>query len=102
MVHVIATVRLHPGKREAFLEVFRGVVPAVRAEEGCVEYGPTADVDPGLPGLSPPEADVVTVVEKWRDVECLSRHLRAPHVLAYRDRVKDWVAASSIRVTEPV
>ncbi len=34
MIHVIATIELNPGTREAFLEEFRKLVPLVRAEAG--------------------------------------------------------------------
>ena len=41
---MIATIELHEGKREAFLAEFRKLVPLVRAEKGCLEYGPTIDI----------------------------------------------------------
>ena len=44
MIHVIATIELRPGCRESFLEEFRRVVPDVRAEQGCLSYGPTIDM----------------------------------------------------------
>jgi quinol monooxygenase YgiN len=37
MIHVIATIGLQKGQREAFLQEFRRVVPLVRAEAGCLE-----------------------------------------------------------------
>ena len=40
MVYVIAIITAKPGKREEFLEAYREVVPHVRAEPGCLEYGP--------------------------------------------------------------
>ena len=43
MIHVIATVQLAPGTRGPFLEEFRKVVPLVRAEDGCLEYGAAID-----------------------------------------------------------
>ncbi|MBM4043251.1 MAG: antibiotic biosynthesis monooxygenase, partial [Planctomycetes bacterium] len=43
MVHVIANIELRPGARDAFLKVFRALVPTVQAEGGCLEYGPTLD-----------------------------------------------------------
>ena len=39
MIHVLVTVTLAPGTRDRFLEVFNANVPAVRAEDGCLEYG---------------------------------------------------------------
>jgi len=102
MIHVIATIELHPGTRERFLEEFRRIVPEVRAETGCLEYGPTVDVDVTIARVPPPRGDVVTVIEKWEDAGALRAHLDAPHMKAYRERVKDLVAGAEIRVTRPV
>lgn len=64
MIHVIATIELAPGKREAFLTEFRKLVPLVHQEAGCLDYGPTIDVASGIAAQAPPRNDVVTVVEK--------------------------------------
>ena len=44
MIHVIATIETAPGRREAFLAAFQELVPDVRAEKGCLEYGPAVDL----------------------------------------------------------
>ena len=41
MIHVMATVEVVPGKREAFLSAFDANVPHVKAEDGCLAYGAT-------------------------------------------------------------
>ena len=102
MVHVIATIELHPGVRERFLEEFRAVVPPVHAEDGCLEYAAAVDVATGLAAQPPLRDDVVVVVEKWRDLPALRAHLVAEHMVAYRDRVKDYVIAVQLQVLEPV
>ena len=102
MIHVIATIEVHPGQRQAFLDEFHKLVPQVLAEDGCIEYGPTLDVDTGLEIVAAPRADVVTVVERWESVGALRAHIEAPHVQAYLEKVKDIVASVDIRVTEPV
>jgi len=38
MIHVIATIELAEGKRQAFLAEFRKLVPLVKAEAGCLAY----------------------------------------------------------------
>ena len=102
MICVIATIEVSEGRREAFLEEFSRLVPKVRAEEGCIEYGPMVDVPTNIP-VQPPERDnVVTVVEKWESVEALETHLIAPHMLEYKKAVKDIVKGLSIQVLEPV
>src|SRR5690349_7592768 len=84
MIHVIASIEVAAGKREAFLAEFRRVVPQVLAEAGCLEYGPTVDVASGIPIQEPPRDNVVTVVEKWQDLDALRAHLNAPHMGEYR------------------
>lgn len=101
MIHVIATIELHEGRRDAFLEEFRALVPHVRAEEGCLEYGPAIDLATGIPAQPPARPDVVTVVEKWASVEHLERHLNAPHMREYRPRVEGLVARTTLAVLAP-
>lgn len=101
MIHVLATVDLVPGRREAFLAEFRQVVPLVRAEAGCLEYGPAVDLATGLAAQGPVRPDTVTVVEKWESLEALRQHLAAPHMAAYRQRVKDLVASVKLQVLQP-
>ena len=45
MIHVIATVELNPGTRDKFLAEFRKIIPDVKAEAGCIEYGPAIDAE---------------------------------------------------------
>ena len=47
MIHVLAYITAKPGQREALLKEFRTLLPAVRAEQGCIEYGPAVDADMG-------------------------------------------------------
>jgi quinol monooxygenase YgiN len=101
MIHVIATIDVVPGKRDAFLAEFRRLVPLVRAEAGCIEYGPAVDVPTGIPVQVPVREDVVTILEKWEGVDALKAHLAAPHMAEYRDRVKNLVAGVRLQVVEP-
>jgi quinol monooxygenase YgiN len=101
MVHVIATVEVVNGKRDDFLAEFRRVVPAVRAEAGCLEYGPTVDLATDIPAQGPPRDDVVVIVERWEDLEALRAHLQAPHMQEYRARVKGLVRGVQLQVLRP-
>lgn len=101
MICVIATIEVNVGQREAFLKEFSQLVPKVRAEDGCIEYGPMVDVPTNIL-VQPPQRDtVVTVVEKWESIEALETHLIAPHMLEYKKTVKDIVKGLSIQVLEP-
>jgi len=101
MIHVIATIEVHSGKRAEFLEEFHRLVPLVLAETGCIEYGPTVDVPTSLAVQGPVREDVVTVVERWADLAALQDHLKAPHMGDYRERVKDLVRGVRLQVLQP-
>ena len=101
MIHVIATIDLAPGTREAFLVEFRQIIPEVRAEAGCIEYGPAIDAETGIAAQFKIGADRVTVMEKWESVDSLKAHSVAPHMQAYRVRVKEFVRGMELRVLSP-
>ena len=92
MIHVIATINLHPGKREAFLVEFRKVVPLVLQENGCMAYGPAIDAVTEIAAQGARRADTVVVVEQWSDLPALMAHLVAPHMGPYRANVKALIA----------
>ena len=101
MIHVIAEIETTEGKREAFLEEFRKVVPLVREEAGCIEYGATIDASTGIDRPAPIRDEPVTIVEKWSDVDALRAHLDSDHMAAYRERVGDHGAGATRRILEP-
>lgn len=102
MIHVIATISIVPGRRAEYLEHFHWLVPFVRAEEGCLEYGPTVDAVTTITVQVPLRPDVVTVVEKWSSLAALAAHSKAPHMDEYRAKVKDLVTGVSLQVLELV
>lgn len=81
----------------AFLDIFKSNIPSVLEEKGCIEYFPAVDT---LTDLPPQQLDenVVTVIEKWESLETLRNHLQAPHMLAYRERVRDLVEQATFKV----
>jgi quinol monooxygenase YgiN len=98
MIHVVATIQVKPGKRAEFLEVFEANVPNVLAEDGCLSYEPTIDVDAGVEAQPALREHVAVVIEKWASLEHLHAHLQAPHMEAYREKVKDLVEDVELRV----
>ena len=58
---------------------------------------PAVDIDAKLPPQILDE-NVVTIIEKWESLEALRDHLEAPHMLAYREKVKNIVAGLSLKV----
>jgi quinol monooxygenase YgiN len=101
MIHVLATITLRPGAQEAWLEEFARLAPEVQAEDGCIEYGAAMDVPSGIPIQEPMRTDVVMVIEKWSDLGALAAHLEAPHMAAWRGRVKDLMTGVSLQVLTP-
>jgi len=102
MIHVIATIHIAPGKRDEYLELFAQLVPKVRAEQGCLEYGPAVDVDSGISAQMPLRDNVVTAVEQWSDLDALRNHVSAPHMVEYSKNVKDLVVGLDLQVLQPV
>jgi len=101
MIHVVALITTKPGMRDQVLEAFRANVPAVRAEDGCIEYGPAIDAE-GLGSFQAKVgADTFVVIEKWRDIAALKAHAAAPHMAAYAAKVKDMLAGRVVHVLSP-
>lgn len=101
MIHVIASIHIKEGCKVEFLDIFKANIPNVLAEKGCIEYVPTVDVPTGL-AAQELNADVVTIVEKWDDLEALRAHLVAPHMQAYHKNVQDIVEKVTVKVLEQV
>jgi quinol monooxygenase YgiN len=101
MIHVIAIITAQPGKRDAVLKEFRGNVPNVKAEAGCIEYAAAIDADPGPAFQKKCGADSFIVIEKWESMEALKAHAAAPHMAAYGAKVKDMLASRVIHILSP-
>lgn len=101
MIHVLAVITAKPGQRETILDAVRANIPAVRAEDGCIEYGPAIDAQ-GLGSIQTPYGpDTFVVIEKWRDTDALKAHAAAPHMAAYAAKVRDLIASRVIHVLSP-
>ena len=98
MIHVLAIITAKPGRRADVLDAFRANMPAVRAEEGCVEYAPTVDADRAGATQTPLGADTFVVIEKWDSPDALRAHAASPHMAAYGAKVKDLLASRVIHV----
>lgn len=101
MIHVVAVITAKPGKREEILTAFKANVPAVHAEDGCIEYGPVVDASGVGRFQTPLGEDTFMVVEKWASLEALMAHAAAPHMAAYAAKVKDMIADRVVHVLSP-
>lgn len=101
MIHVIAIITAKPGQRENVLAAARANIPAVRGEEGCIEYSLAVDAE-GLGSFQTKFGpDTFVFVEKWRDAAALKAHSTAPHMAAYGAKVKEMIASRVIHVLSP-
>jgi quinol monooxygenase YgiN len=101
MIHVIASVHVKAGRVNEFLEIFKSNMPNVVKETGCIQYLPAIDIDSGLP---PQVLDdhVVTIIEKWDSKDALLNHLAGPHMLVYKEKVKDIVDKVTFKVLQEI
>lgn len=102
MVHVIAAIDVAEGKRDEFLKIFATLVPQVHAEDGCIAYEATCDVDSGIEVQIPVRTNTITVVEKWESLDALKAHLTIAHMDEFRSNVSDIVTGISLQILEPV
>jgi quinol monooxygenase YgiN len=100
-VHVVAVITAKPGMRERILEAFRANVPAVKAEQGCIEYQATVDAAGAGATQTRFGDDTFVVIEKWASLDALKAHAAAPHMAAYAAKVKDMLANRVIHVLSP-
>jgi quinol monooxygenase YgiN len=101
MIHVVAIITAKPGNRDAILEAFRANIPAVHAEDGCIEYGPATDADGVGSFQTKFGPDTFLVIEKWESLDHLKAHAGSPHMAAYGAKTKDLIASRVIHVLSP-
>ena len=98
MIHVVAILTAKPGQRAALLQALHGNLDAVRAEHGCLEYGPVIDA---AHTPSPFGPDTILVIEKWASEDALAAHAKSPHMAAYAAATRDMVTSRAIHVLQP-
>ena len=81
--YVTARVTVKTGMEEALREAALRNIPVVRAEKGCIRYDLLT-----LNG----HPEVLLFDEVWEDRAALDAHAAAPHMVAYRERIKDMLA----------
>lgn len=101
MIHVIAVITAKPGMRDTILTHFRANVPAVKAEQGCIEYGAAVDAENALAFQTKYGPDTFLVIEKWESMDALKAHAGAPHMAAYGAKTKEFIASRVIHILQP-
>lgn len=99
MIYVLANVYVKREFLQQALDCYRDFVPEVLAgERGCLEYVPTTDLVLGLPNQETNDSAIL-VTERWETVEAFTAHLGMAHSIAFREKMKPWLArAISVRV----
>ena len=99
MINVLASIKVKSSKKIEFLNIFKANVPLVKKEKGCIEYCPTIDFDTKIP-VQKLDDNLVTIIEKWESFDDLKAHLAAPHMVSYKEKVKDIVESVSLKVLQ--
>ena len=102
MIYVIATVEVVEGKRGQYLRELKKVIPDVHAESGCLEYDPAGDVATDIAVQDPVNENVVTIIERWTDIQALKDHLQTSHMKTYREATKSVIKGLRIRILKPL
>ena len=102
MIHVLAVITAKPGMRDNILTHFQANVPAVKAENGCIEYGAAIDATQAPAIQTPWGPDTFVVIEKWESMDALKAHAVAPHMVAYGAKTKEFIASRVIHILSPV
>lgn len=81
MIIVVATVRVHPDKTDAYEAACRDFMPKVRASEpGMIFYEFARSCD---------EPHTYTVFEVYRDADAMNRHAHSEHIAAAMTSLAD-------------
>ena len=91
--YVIATARIRPERREAFLAAAKACVEETRREAGCLRYDMHESVS---------EPNCFVFVEEWTSKEAIDAHFERPHTIAFlRIAAVSVVAAPVIEIVTP-
>ena len=102
MIHVIAVITTKSGQRDTVLAAFKDNMPAVHAEQGCIEYRPVIDVANAGPIQTEIGADTFMVIEKWETMDDLTAHAKSAHMASYASQVKHLLADRAVHVLSDV
>jgi len=96
MIYGVVSVRVKPGKLQAFLDLFKSNAVTVRQEKGCIKYIPLVDLETPAP-IQVIDKNVVTILEMWETMEDLNNHMASPHMAVYFKKEKEFVEAVSLK-----
>ena len=91
MQALMVTIQIKPEHKEAFMEsMLEDARGSVNDEPGCLRFDVIEDqADPNR----------IFLYEIYRDDAAIEAHRAAPHFLKWRETVKDWFAAETVRAS---
>jgi len=101
MIYVIATFTIKPNNRTKFLEIFKNIIPTVQNELGCIEYFPTIDINSGL-SLQTIDENVVTIIEKWANLETLNNHIKSKHMQIFIEKITNIIENTTVKILQKI
>ena len=97
MIYSIVTMIIKTGKMDAFLAECKRIRPLVLAEEGCLMYDYTREIDTGEERQEPVNPNRITLYEKWASAEALDIHSGMPYMEEFGARVASLRESVTIR-----
>lgn len=76
MIYVVATTKVKPEHRDAYIAGARTCIAETHKEKGCISYELHVSVN---------DPDTFVFVERWAERDDLTAHSRAPHLKAWRE-----------------
>ena len=102
LIHIVAVITSHPGKRGELLSAFNQNVPLVHQEEGCIEYGAVIDTPEVGSFQTKLGDDTFFVIEKWESLDHLMAHAASDHMKSYAAKTKSLIVSRKIHVLSSV
>jgi quinol monooxygenase YgiN len=93
MIHIVAVLTAKSGHRAGLLTAFMAIIPAVRAEPGCIEYQAVIDLESSAAKFG---ADAVVVIEKWEDQASLDAHNQGAALRGFLEASKHLLAQADV------
>lgn len=82
---IFATIPVKPEHLEAACAAIAAIVPATRAEDGCVAYEPRCDAD---------GSSTIRIFEEWKDRAAFDLHNAQDYIKDVFVKYENWLSAT--------
>lgn len=93
MILITAKQTVKPDKVEDFLNAVGPLIKDSQAEEGCIEYNLYRSQN---------NSNILTFVEKWKDMDAIEAHNSSAHFTTIVPRLKPFLEDSEVVFHDPV